>query len=159
MSIYANAITQIAIKRDFYYAFDEKKDAGLPEMVLHTIDKDIFQIGDISFLPIHVMHREMPVLGFRMGDLTYITDANFISEQEKEKIKGSQILILNALRQQDHPTHFNLAQAVELATELQVPKVYFIHFSHQIGLHHQVEAGLPKGMYLAYDGLELNCLT
>ncbi len=157
MPIYANAITQIAIKRDFYYAFEEKKDVGLPEMLLHTIDKDSFQIGDIPFLPIHVMHREMPVLGFRIGALTYITDANFISEEEKEKIKGSEILILNALRKQDHPTHFKLEQAIALATELQVPKVYFIHFSHQIGLHHQVEDSLPKGMHLAYDGLELDC--
>ena len=157
MPIYANALTQIAIKRDFYYAFEEKKDVGLPEMILHTIDQAEFKVGDISFLPIHVMHREMPVLGFRIGDLSYITDANYISAQEKEKVKGSKILILNALRKQDHPTHFNLDQAIALATELKVPTVYFIHFSHQIGLHDQVEAVLPKGMHLAYDGLEFDC--
>jgi phosphoribosyl 1,2-cyclic phosphate phosphodiesterase len=103
------------------------------------------------------MHREMPVLGFRIGDLSYITDANYISEEEKEKVKGSKILILNALRKQDHPTHFNLDQAIALATELKVPTVYFIHFSHQIGLHDQVEASLPPGMHLAYDGLGFSC--
>jgi phosphoribosyl 1,2-cyclic phosphate phosphodiesterase len=130
---------------------------GLPEMILHTIDQAEFKVGDISFLPIHVMHREMPVLGFRIGDLSYITDANYISAEEKEKVKGSKILILNALRKQDHPTHFNLDQAIALATELKVPTVYFIHFSHQIGLHDQVEAVLPKGMHLAYDGLEFDC--
>ena len=95
MAIYANEITQEAIKRDFYYAFEERKDVGLPEMILHTIDQAEFKVGDISFLPIHVMHREMPVLGFRIGDLSYITDANYISAQEKEKVKGSKILILN----------------------------------------------------------------
>lgn len=156
MPIYANAITQTAIKRDFFYAFEEKKEVGLPEMLLHTIDNDPFQIGDIPFLPIQVMHREMPVLGFRIKELTYITDANFISEAEKEKVKGSKILILNALRKLKHPTHFNLDQAIALATELKVPKVYFIHFSHQIGLHHQVEASLPAGMHLAYDGLQFS---
>jgi len=79
------------------------------------------------------------------------------SEEEKEKVKGSKILILNALRKQDHPTHFNLDQAIALATELKVPTVYFIHFSHQIGLHDQVEASLPPGMHLAYDGLGFSC--
>lgn len=156
MPIYANALTQIAIKRDFYYAFEAKKDLGLPEMLLHTIEKEFFQIGDIPFLPIQVMHREMPVLGFRIGDMSYITDANYISKEEKEKVKGSQILILNALRKQDHPTHFNLDQAIALARELKVPKVYFIHFSHQIGLHDQVESMLPPGMHLAYDGLSFS---
>ena len=100
---------------------------------------------------------EMPVLGFRIGDLSYITDANYISPEEKEKVKGSKILILNALRKQDHPTHFNLAQAIALASELKVPTIYFIHFSHQIGLHDDVEASLPAGMHLAYDGLEFDC--
>ena len=112
MNIYANEFTQVAIKRDFYYAFEKDKDAGLPEMILHTIDKDPFTVGDITFNPIAVMHREMPVLGFRIGDFTYITDANYISSEAIEKIKGSKILILNALRKQTHPTHFNLEQAL-----------------------------------------------
>jgi phosphoribosyl 1,2-cyclic phosphate phosphodiesterase len=115
MHVYANELTQVAIKRDFYYAFEEKKDVGLPEMILHTIHNDPFTIGDLEFIPIQVMHREMPVLGFRIGDFTYITDANFIAEEEKEKIKGSRVLILNALRPQDHPTHFNLAEAITIA--------------------------------------------
>lgn len=156
MHIYANALTQIAIQRDFYYAFEEKKDAGLPEMILHSIESDPFEIGDISFTPIQVMHREMPVLGFRLGALTYITDANFISSEEQAKMKGSKILILNALRKELHPTHFNLEQAIELAKSLEIPTVYFIHCSHQIGLHQEVEASLPKGMHLAYDGLQFS---
>ena len=156
MAIYANELTQVAIKRDFYYAFEKDKDAGLPEMILHTIDKDPFTIGDIPFTPIQVMHREMPVLGFRMGDFTYITDANFIPEMEMEKIKGSKVLILNALRKQTHPTHYNLEQALAVVANLDIPTVYFTHFSHQIGLHDEVEAFLPKGIHLAYDGLQFS---
>ena len=156
MAIYANTLTQVAIKRDFYYAFEKDKDAGLPEMILHTIDKDPFTIGDIPFTPIQVLHREMPVLGFRMGDFTYITDANFIPEMEMEKIKGSKVLILNALRKQTHPTHYNLEQALAVVANLDIPTVYFTHFSHQIGLHDEVEAFLPKGIHLAYDGLQFS---
>ena len=156
MAIYANELTQVAIKRDFYYAFEKDKDAGLPEMILHTIDKDSFTIGDIPFMPIQVMHREMPVLGFRIGDFTYITDANFIPEMEMEKIKGSKVLILNALRKQIHPTHYNLEQALAVVANLDIPTVYFTHFSHQIGLHDEVEARLPKGIHLAYDGLQFS---
>jgi phosphoribosyl 1,2-cyclic phosphate phosphodiesterase len=156
MAIYANELTQVAIKRDFYYAFEKDKDAGLPEMILHTIDKDAFKIGDIPFTPIKVMHREMPVLGFRIGDFTYITDANFIPETEMEKIKGSKVLILNALRKQTHPTHYNLEQALAVVANLDIPTVYFTHFSHQIGLHDELEASLPKGIHLAYDGLQFS---
>ncbi len=153
MHIYANELTQVAIKRDFYYAFEEKKDVGLPEMILHTIDKEPFTIGDIPFIPIQVMHREMPVLGFRIGDFTYITDANFIDEEEQIKIKGSKVLILNALRPEPHPTHFTLQQALDMVDVLDVPQVYFTHFSHQIGLHEERAKSLPKGVQLAYDGL------
>ncbi len=156
MAIYANEITQVAIKRDFYYAFEKDKEDGLPEMILHTINKDAFTIGDIPFIPIHVMHRDIPVLGFRIGDFTYITDANFIPETEMEKIKGSKVFILNALRKQTHPTHYNLEQALEVAAALDIPKVYFTHFSHQIGLHDEVEASLPKGIQLAYDGMQFS---
>jgi phosphoribosyl 1,2-cyclic phosphate phosphodiesterase len=99
------------------------------------------------------MHREMPVLGFRIGDFTYITDANFIAKEEQEKIKGSKVLILNALRPEPHPTHFTLQEALELVAQLDVPQVYFTHFSHQIGLHEKTSATLPKGIELAYDGL------
>ncbi len=156
MPIYANDITQVAIRRDFYYAFETNKAAGLPEMQLHTIQHDQpFTIGDIHLTPIQVMHSEMPVLGFRIGEFTYITDANFIGAAELEKIKGSKILILNALRPAPHPTHFTLAEAIDLATNLAVPQTYFTHFSHQIGLHQEVDPSLPKGIAMAYDGLEL----
>lgn len=154
MQIYANEITQVAIKRDFYYAFEQNKDVGLPEMLLHTIDKDPFKIGDMTFTPIQVMHREMLVLGFRIGDFSYVTDLNYISDTEKEKIKGSKVLILSALRPEPHPTHFTLAESIALATELAIPQVYFTHFSHQIGLQAMVEPQLPAFIKMAYDGLQ-----
>jgi phosphoribosyl 1,2-cyclic phosphate phosphodiesterase len=154
MPIYANTITQVAIKRDFYYAFEADKDAGLPEMQLLTIEPTAsFKIGDIELMPIEVMHREMPVLGFRIGDFTYITDANYISEEAKAQIKGSKVLILNALRPQSHPTHFTLSEAIALTQSLDIPQTYFTHFSHQIGLHAIVEPSLPKGIGMSYDGM------
>jgi phosphoribosyl 1,2-cyclic phosphate phosphodiesterase len=154
MPIYANTITQVAIQRDFYYAFETDKEAGLPEMQLHTIDPAAsFKIGDIELMPIEVMHRDMPVLGFRIGDFTYITDANYISEEAKAQIKGSKVLILNALRPQSHPTHFTLSEAIALTQSLDIPQTYFTHFSHQIGLHAIVEPSLPKGIGMSYDGM------
>ena len=156
MPIYANELTQVAIKRDFYYAFEANKDAGLPEMQLHTIQENTpFSIGDITFMPIQVMHREMPVMGFRVGDFTYITDANFIAPNELEKIKGSKVLILNALRTEPHPTHFTLSEAIALTKTLDIPQTYFTHFSHQIGLHAVVEPSLPMGIGMTYDGMEI----
>jgi phosphoribosyl 1,2-cyclic phosphate phosphodiesterase len=95
------------------------------------------------------------VLGFRFGDFTYITDANYISPEEKEKIRGSKVLVLNALRREKHISHFTLEEAIALGRELEVPKVYFTHISHQLGLHADVEPTLPEGMHLAYDGLEV----
>jgi phosphoribosyl 1,2-cyclic phosphate phosphodiesterase len=154
MPIYANTITQVAIKRDFYYAFEADKEAGLPEMQLLTIEPTAsFKIGDIELMPIEVMHRDMPVLGFRIEDFTYITDANYISEEAKAQIKGSKVLILNALRPQSHPTHFTLSEAIALTQSLDIPQTYFTHFSHQIGLHAIVEPSLPKGIGMSYDGM------
>jgi phosphoribosyl 1,2-cyclic phosphate phosphodiesterase len=154
MPIYANTITQVAIQRDFYYAFEVDREAGLPEMLLYTIDHETpFKIGDIELTPIQVMHREMPVLGFRMGDFTYITDANYISDAALEQIKGSKVLILNALRTESHPTHFTLSEAIALTQSLNIPQTFFTHFSHQIGLHAVVEPSLPKGIGMAFDGM------
>jgi phosphoribosyl 1,2-cyclic phosphate phosphodiesterase len=112
-------------------------------------------IGDIPVQPILVWHLKMPVLGFRFGDFTYITDANRIDESEKEKIKGSKVLVLNALRKQHHISHYTLAEAIDVAQELKIPKAYFTHISHQLGKHQEVEAELPEGIHLAYDRLVL----
>ena len=144
------------MRREFYYAFSEVKFTGVPELNMITIDDTPFYIGEIPIQPIQVMHHKMPVLGFRFGDFTYITDANRIDEAEKEKIKGSKMLVLNALRRETHISHFTLAEAISMAQELEVPEVYFTHISHQLGKHEAVNRELPPHMRLAYDGLKLS---
>lgn len=155
MPVYANSLTEEALRRDFYYAFSDTKYPGVPELDIHTITDAPFQIQDLLIQPILTWHLKMPVLGFRVGPFTYITDANYIEDAEKEKIKGSSVLVLNALRKEHHISHFNLQQAVDLVEELQVPEAYFTHISHQMGLHSEVEAELPQGVHLSYDGLML----
>ncbi len=155
MNVYASAMTNEALKKDFYYAFAEKKYPGVPEIILHDIDETPFIIGGITLQPILVWHHKMPVYGYRFNDFTYITDANRIDEDQKEKIKGSKVLVLNALRREPHISHFTLQQAITLAEELQIPQVYFTHISHQLGLHKEVELELPAHIHLAYDGLEV----
>lgn len=156
MHIYADSLTEEALRRDFYYAFTDTKYPGIPELDLHTVDMDPFMVGDIPVLPVQVWHLKMPVLGFRFGKFTYITDANRIEADEKEKIRGSEILVLNALRLKKHISHFSLDEAVEMARELRVKSAYFTHISHQLGKHAIVEAELPEGMHLSWDGLKLN---
>jgi phosphoribosyl 1,2-cyclic phosphate phosphodiesterase len=157
MKVYANSLTEEAIRRDYYYAFGDKKYPGVPDVDLITIDVDPFMIGDIPIIPIEVMHHKMPVLGFRFGDFTYITDANKIEATEKEKIRGSSVLVLNALRKEKHISHFTLDEAVELAQELNIPKVYFTHISHQLGKHKTINSELDQHIQLAHDGLTI-CL-
>ena len=153
MPLFANHETAEAIKRDFYYAFQEKKYPGIPELDLNIIDDEPFHVGDILVEPIRVRHLKMDVLGFRTGGFTYITDANHIDESQKEKIRGSDVLVINALRKEKHLSHFTLQEAIDLATELNIPNTYFTHVSHQMGLHAEVNKTLPKGMQLAHDGL------
>lgn len=155
MDVYANSLTEEAIKREFAYAFSDKKYPGIPSLNLITIDENSFYIGDIPVTPVLVWHLKMPVLGFRFGNFTYITDANRIDEEEKEKIKGSEAMVLNALRKEKHISHFTLDEAIALVNELAVPRAYFTHISHQLGKHLHVNAILPKGIELAWDGLEL----
>ena len=156
MDVYANELTQEALQREFYYAFSDKKYPGIPAINLHTISSEPFCVGDISIIPILVHHLNMPVLAFRFGDFTYITDANRISEEEKAKIKGSKVLVVNALRKKSHISHFTLQEAIDLVNELEIPTAYFTHISHQLGLHEEIENELPPNIHLAYDGLKLD---
>jgi phosphoribosyl 1,2-cyclic phosphate phosphodiesterase len=156
MEIFANELTQESLKREFYYIFTDKKYPGIPEVNLNTIDLSPFLIGDIPVIPILVWHLHMPVLGFRFGDFTYITDANRMEEAEKEKIKGSKTLVLNALRHKKHLSHFTLDEATALVQELNVSQAYFTHISHQLGKHQEINKELPTGIELAYDGMQLS---
>jgi len=155
MKVYANELTQTALKKEFSYIFAEHKYPGIPDITLLDIPEETFLIGDIPVTPIQVWHLKMPVLGFRFGSFTYVTDANRIDETEKEKIKGSGILVLNALRHQKHISHFNLQEAVDMVDELKVPLAFFTHISHQLGLHTEINKQLPAGMELSYDGMEI----
>jgi phosphoribosyl 1,2-cyclic phosphate phosphodiesterase len=153
MDIYANSLTEEAIKREFAYVFSDKKYPGIPNLNLNTIDESPFMIGDIPVIPILVWHLKMPVLGFRFGQFTYITDANKIDAEEKEKIKGSDVMVLNALRKTSHISHFTLDEAVAMVQELGVPVGYFTHISHQLGRHEEFNSILPQGIELAWDEL------
>lgn len=156
MQIYASEFTQEAIVREFPYAFYEARYPGLPELKLNTISNTIpFMVGDIPVTPILVWHLKMPVLGFRFGAFTYITDANRIDAEELAKIKGSEVLVLNALRKEQHISHFSLPEAIALSQDLQIPETYFTHLSHQMGKHEEVSRELPPGISFAYDGLRL----
>ena len=156
VDLYANERTQNAIKDQFGYIFKEKKYPGIPEVTLHTIGTQPFSIEGVEFIPIVVKHMHLDVLGFRVGNFTYITDANFISEEEKKKIHGSEFLVLNALRKEPHPSHFTFDEAIQLAQELKCKTTYFTHISHQLGLHNEVEKELPVNIRLAFDGLTIH---
>ncbi len=153
--VYANKLTEESLRREYYYAFATEKLVGLPDIVLHTIDETPFMIGDIEIIPIKVWHMRMTVYGYRIGNFTYITDANRIDAEQREKIKGSEVLVLNTLRREKHLSHFTLDEAIEVVHELGIKQTYFTHISHQLGLHNAINDELPTGISLAYDGLTI----
>lgn len=143
------------IQVEFAYAFSEKRYPGVPHFELHPIENEPFDVQGVQFIPIEVMHHKLAVYGYRIGDFTYITDTNFISEKEQEKILGSRILVLDTLQKEPHLSHFTLSQALALIDKLNVPAAYLTHISHKLGLHSDVEKELPPNVHLAYDGLVL----
>jgi phosphoribosyl 1,2-cyclic phosphate phosphodiesterase len=157
IDVYAETRVQLALKNEFSYIFSGINYPGLPRVILHDIPNEEILVQGVSVLPIRAMHYKLPVFGFRVGDFSYLTDAKTITAEEKEKMKGSKILVLNALRKEDHISHFTLSEAIALAQEVGAEQTYFTHISHQLGLHDEVQAELPEGMFLAYDGLKLVC--
>ena len=156
MQVYATEETQEVLKREFAYVFSGANYPGIPQIDLNTInEQDSFSVNGLTLKPILVKHMYLDVLGFRIGDFTYITDANYISEAEIEKVKGSKTLVLNALRKEEHPSHFTLEQAIEMAQKIGAEETYFTHISHQLGKHLDIESQLPDGIKLSYDGLQL----
>ncbi|WP_421763013.1 MBL fold metallo-hydrolase [Ekhidna sp.] len=156
MPVYARTEVQDQLKREFSYIFSESKYPGIPRIALHTLDGSPFEVEGQTIVPVEVMHHKLSVYGFRFGDFTYITDANYISEEEKEKIKGSKVIVLNALQKEDHISHFTMDEAVELMQELNPEKGYLTHISHRLGLHAEVSKELPENIELAWDGLQLS---
>jgi phosphoribosyl 1,2-cyclic phosphate phosphodiesterase len=155
MPLYGEERVLKQIQQEFAYIFSGHNYPGIPRVTLYPITEEAFQLDGIAIIPIRVMHYKLPVLGFRIKDFTYITDANFISEQEKKKIAGSRVIVLNALRKEPHISHFSLGEAIALLEELQPQQAYITHISHLMGRHREVEAELPDFVHLAYDGLKL----
>lgn len=156
MPIYAEPRVIDQLKREYAYIFAEKKYPGIPQVAIHEIDASPFQLEDIPVTPIRGMHYKLPVLGFRIGDLTYLTDVNQVEEKERAKIRGSKVLIVNALQKEPHISHFTLEEALEFVDDIQPEKAFFTHISHKLGTHRDVEKALPEHVFLAYDGLKIN---
>lgn len=155
IDIFATERVQEALKREFQYIFSDVKYHGLPQINLHTITGESFDIGETTIVPFEVMHYKLPILGYRIGDFTYITDAKTISEASLEKIKGTKVLVLNALQKEDHISHLTFSEAIEMANKIGAEMTYFTHISHNLGLHEEVSKELPEHIKLAYDGLTI----
>jgi len=156
VDIYADERVQLALRREFPYIFDNHGYPGIPQITLHNVTLQPFNIGNVHFTPIEVMHYKLPVKGYRIKDFTYITDAKTVSVAEKEKIRGTKTLVINALQKETHISHFTLDEAIAFAREIGAEKTYLTHISHRLGKHADISKELPDGIQLAYDGLKLN---
>lgn len=156
MEIYLNDEARRAIERDYHYIFEPHVYPGLPEANLHTVDGEPFALdGDVTVVPIRAMHKDLPILGYRIGPLAYITDANFIAPAEMVKLEGVKVMVVNALRKEKHFSHYCLPEALELIGHVGPQEAYLTHMSHEMGLHAEVENELPPHVHLAYDNLEV----
>jgi phosphoribosyl 1,2-cyclic phosphate phosphodiesterase len=154
MPVYGQSHLLQQLKTEFHYAFEENKYPGIPRLRLIEIDDKPFDVNGVQFTPLPVLHLRMPVLGFRVGDFSYITDANQVPDDTIAKLKGTRVLVLNALQKEKHISHFNLEEAVAMAARIGADQTYFTHISHKLGSHKYVESQL-SGPALAYDGLQL----
>ena len=155
VDIYAEVRVQEALKSEFSYVFELNKYPGIPEFELHTIEESPFNIGGVEIIPIRVWHSKLPVLGFRIADLAYITDANYIDNFELDKLAGLSVLVINAVRLEPHISHFNLSQVLTIAQRIGAKQTWITHISHQMGLHRNVAQQLPSGIALAFDRLKI----
>ena len=157
MPVFAEPRVIDQLKQEFAYIFAEHKYPGVPRVVLHPIERDDapFDVLGLSVLPLRALHHKLPVLGFRIGGFCYLTDANHLSAETRAQLRDADVIVLNALRREEHISHFTLAQAIEVLEEAQPKRAYLTHISHQLGLHREVEAELPPWIRLAYDGLQV----
>lgn len=157
VDIYASQEVVNAIQTEFPYIFTEKRFFAAPQLRFNIIDNKPFSINSILINPIEVLHHQLKVFGFRIGDFTYITDANYIAGEELEKVKGSRVMVINALRKSRHISHFSLEEAVEIIQQINPQQAFITHLSHFIGLHSKIQESLPPNVFLAYDGLKIEC--
>lgn len=156
IDIYAEDYVADALRRRIPYCFMEQKYPGIPNLTLHEITNEPFVLSGIDITPIRIMHARLPIMGYRIGKMAYITDMKTMPEEEYEKLKYLDVLIINALRIEEHISHQTLAQALEQAKRIGAKKTYLIHMSHHFGLHADMEKTLPENVFLTYDGLEIN---
>jgi phosphoribosyl 1,2-cyclic phosphate phosphodiesterase len=157
IDIFAEERVQKALRREYSYVFSEYQYPGIPKMRLNSIAEHSFTVKGIQIVPVRVFHYRLPVLGFRIGDFAYITDANYIPEESKEKLFGVKYLVVNALRKEKHISHFSLREAIDFIREISPKKAFITHISHQMGYYAEVSKDLPQGIFLAYDGLSFLC--
>lgn len=157
IDIYSEDRVQKVLKKEYSYVFSEYQYPGIPKMRLIDIPEDGFKIKNIQFLPIRVFHYRLPVYGFRAGNFAYITDANYIPEESKERLYGVKYLVINALRKEKHISHFSLREAMDFIRTISPKKAFITHISHQMGLHSVISKELPPEIALAYDGMSLFC--
>jgi phosphoribosyl 1,2-cyclic phosphate phosphodiesterase len=156
MEVFCSEAVEIALRREFQYVFSNDRYPGIPSIQINRIENKAFELPNgLTLLPIEVLHYKMPVFGYRIGDFTYITDAKTISETEKQKVKGTKILVVNALHRSEHISHFNLDEALAFIAEIKPETAYLTHISHLFGKHQEIEKELPPNVFLAYDGLTL----
>lgn len=156
MEIYAEKRVQKILKKDYSYAFADDPYPGVPKMNLNTINSSPFLVNQTQVVPIRVMHKHLPILGFRIYDFAYITDGKTISEHEKKKLQGLKILVINALRKEEHISHFTLTEALQIIEELKPEVAYLTHISHAFGKYYRESPKLPENVFLAFDGLKID---
>lgn len=157
MPIYLDTRTLKSLQQRFQYVFaTENRYPGAPKVITNIVKNEPFNIEEIEILPIEVMHGKLPVTCYRIENFAYLTDVKTISESEKRKLENLDVLIVNALRIEEHPTHFNLQEALDFVKEIMPKKTYFTHISHMLGFHEEVEKELPENVFLAYDGLKIS---
>ena len=155
MPVYGTQPVLDQLKIEYAYAFVKDSYPGIPRLLFHPIDNQTFAVNGVNVIPLPVMHLKLPILGFRFENFSYITDANFIPDETFEKLKGTEILVLNALQRDSHISHFNLKEALQMVEKIKPKKAFFTHISHKLGTHANVSKELPDHIMLAYDGLQL----
>lgn len=159
MNVYGNREALETLRRDYAYIFSEHEYPGLPEAMLHQVDgSEPFSVAGVQVVPVRTLHKNLPILAYRIGGLGYITDTNYISEEELQKLAGVDVLVVNALRKEPHFSHFSLPEALEVVDALQPREAYLTHVSHQLGLVAEVEPELPSHVHIACDGMQVDIL-